>query len=194
MTQHRKIILVVIIALILAALYMTMRQNGSSSTPQTNSSSTTSTSSEAKKAPLTSAPNRDILSNTLDGSDVTTFMITLQAAGLADMLQGKDAYTVFAPSNEAFTKLEDGTLDSLLHVQNKSRLVTLMKNHIVSGRYTSAELTDGQTLKALSGKLLNISKSANGSITINSSTTVTTKDVLASNGVTFVIDSVITTK
>jgi uncharacterized surface protein with fasciclin (FAS1) repeats len=79
----------------------------------------------------------------------------------------------------------------LVKPENKAKLTDILTYHVVAGRYTSADLTDGQILKTVEGKTLTIHKAADGKITVNGMAMVETPDVISSNGVTFVIDSVL---
>ncbi len=136
-------------------------------------------------------PDRDIVANALNANNVTTLVAAVQAAGLVSTLQGAGPFTVFAPDNNAFTKLPAGTVDTLLKPANKAKLVDILTYHVVAGHYTSADLTDGQVLKTVEGKSITIHKNASGQISINNGVMVETPDVLSSNGVTFVIDTVL---
>ncbi|MES2225637.1 MAG: fasciclin domain-containing protein [Patescibacteria group bacterium] len=136
-------------------------------------------------------PDRDIVANAMNASNVTTVVAAVKAAGLVETLQGAGPFTVFAPDNAAFEKLPAGTVDMLLKPENKAKLVDILTYHVVAGRYTAADLKDGMMLTTVEGKMIKIGKSANGTITINGSAMVETPDVISSNGVTFVIDSVL---
>lgn len=136
-------------------------------------------------------PNRDIVANAMDASNVTTLVAAVSAAGLVETLQGAGPFTVFAPTNDAFAKLPEGTVDTLLKPENKAQLVDILTYHVVAGRYTAADLTDGMMLTSVQGKQLTVKKDASGKIWINGAAMVETADVISSNGVTFVIDSVL---
>ena len=134
--------------------------------------------------------SKDIVDNAVNASNVTTLVAAVKAAGLVETLKGPGPFTVFAPTNAAFAKLPAGTVDTLLKPENKSKLVDILTYHVVAGRYTSADLTDGQVLKTVEGKTLKITK-VQGKIMVNGTAMVETADVISSNGVTFVIDSVL---
>ncbi len=136
-------------------------------------------------------PNRNIVVNAMDANNVTTVVAAVKAAGLAATLEGAGPFTVFAPDNAAFAKLPAGTVDTLLKPENKAKLVDILTYHVVAGRYTSADLHDGQMLKTVEGKMIKINKSASGQIMVNGVAMVETPDVISSNGVTFVIDTVL---
>lgn len=135
-------------------------------------------------------PDRDIVENAMNASNVTTVVAAVQAAGLVETLQGPGPFTVFAPNNAAFEKLPAGTVDTLLLPENKAMLADILTYHVVPGRYTSADLTDGQTLTTVQGETISIGKSGS-QITVNGTAMVETADVISSNGVTFVIDMVL---
>ncbi|MES2668581.1 MAG: fasciclin domain-containing protein [Patescibacteria group bacterium] len=134
--------------------------------------------------------DRNIVENASNASNVTTVVAAVSAAGLAETLQGPGPFTVFAPNNGAFEKLPDGTVETLLLPENKAMLADILTYHVVAGRYTAADLRDGQTLTTVQGGTILIGKSGSR-ITVNGSAMVETADVISSNGVTFVIDTVL---
>jgi len=136
-------------------------------------------------------PSRDIVDNAVLASNVTTVVAAVQAAGLVDTLKSAGPFTVFAPTNDAFAKLPAGTVEMLVKPENKAMLTNILTYHVVSGRYTAADLQDGMTLKTVQGENLTVKKDASGKIWINGSAMVETADVISSNGVTFVIDTVL---
>lgn len=138
--------------------------------------------------------SKDIVDNAVNASNVTTVVAAVKAAGLVDTLKSAGPFTVFAPNNAAFAKLPAGTVDTLLKPENKATLVKILTYHVVAGRYTSADLKDGMTLKSVEGENLMIKKDASGKIWINGVAMVETADVISSNGVTFVIDTVLMPK
>jgi uncharacterized surface protein with fasciclin (FAS1) repeats len=160
---------------------------------QTSSSTTTTTttSNGVLVGGALMTPDRDIVANALNASNVTTLVAAVKAAGLVATLQGPGPFTVFAPTNAAFEKLPSGTVATLLLPANKAKLVDILTYHVVPGRYTAADLKDGMTLTTVEGKKLTIGKSATGQITVNGTVMVETPDVISSNGVTFVVSSVL---
>ncbi len=139
-------------------------------------------------------PSRDIVDNAVLANNVTTVVAAVKAAGLVATLKGPGPFTVFAPDNNAFDKLPAGTVETLLKPENIKMLQSILTYHVVAGRYTSADITNGMQLKTVNGATLTFSKDAAGNITINNSTRVLTPDVISSNGVTFVVDSVLLPK
>ncbi len=135
--------------------------------------------------------SRDIVDNAVLANNVTTVVAAVKAADLVGTLKSAGPFTVFAPNNYAFLKLPAGTVDTLLKPENKSQLVDILTYHVVSGRYKSSDLTDGLVLKTVEGKTLKFHRDASGKLTINGTAMVETADVISSNGVTHVIDTVL---
>lgn len=133
--------------------------------------------------------DRDIVQNALSASNVTTVVAAVKAAGLVDTLESTGPFTVFAPSNDAFNKLPAGTVDTLLQPGNKQKLSGILTYHVVKGAYRIADLTDGQTLTTVNGQTLTVHVK-DGVVMINDAT-IQTPDVISSNGVTHVIDTVL---
>ena len=121
-----------------------------------------------------------------------TLVTALQAAGLADALKGKGPFTVFAPTDDAFSKLSAGTVESLLKPENKDKLRAILLYHVVSGDVTAAQVVKLSSAKTVNGQDLKISVN-NGTVMVNDATVVKA-DVLASSGVIHVIDTVLLPK
>ena len=134
--------------------------------------------------------SRDIIDNVVLANNVTTLVAAVKAAGLVDTLKSAGPFTVFAPNNAAFAKLPAGTVETLLKTENKGMLADILTYHVVAGRYKSSDLTDGLILTTVEGKKLSFTKK-NGKLMINGTTMIETADVISSNGVTHVIDSVL---
>src|ERR1700693_2983958 len=86
------------------------------------------------------SPSKNIIQNAVNSDDHTTLVAAVKAAGLVETLQGAGPFTVFAPTNEAFAKLPAGTVDTLLKPENKSTLTKVLTYHVVSGRWSAADL------------------------------------------------------
>ena len=142
---------------------------------------------EEKTADL--MPKVDIVDTAVAAGSFNTLVAAVKAAGLVDTLKGEGPFTVFAPTDDAFADLPDGTVASLLEEANLDQLVALLTYHVVPGKIMAADLA-GQTSEAttVNGKKLDVD-GTNG-VTVNG-TTVVTADVEASNGVIHVIDSVL---
>jgi uncharacterized surface protein with fasciclin (FAS1) repeats len=117
-----------------------------------------------------------------------TLVAAVKAAGLADALMGEGPFTVFAPTDEAFAKLPAGTVESLLQEENRGKLQSILKYHVVSGRVFSTEVLNQKSVDTLGGQKVAVSLK-NGVPRVNESAIVAT-DINASNGVIHVIDSV----
>ncbi len=138
-------------------------------------------------------PSKDIVDNAVGSKDHTTLVAAVKAAGLVDTLKGAGPFTVFAPTNAAFEKLPAGTVDTLVMPENKEKLTGILTYHVVPGRYTAADMKDGMTLKTVNGQMLTFNLK-DGKWWINQSAMIEIADVISSNGVTFVIDSVLMPK
>ena len=137
-------------------------------------------------------PSKNIVENAAGSADHTTLVSAVTAADLGGTLSGAGPFTVFAPTNEAFGKVDQATLTSLMTPEKKSDLANILTYHVVPGALRAADLTDGQKLKTVQGKDLMVSVK-DGKVMINGAT-VTIADVISSNGVTHVIDGVLMPK
>ena len=137
-------------------------------------------------------PSKDIVDTAVAAGSFKTLAAALQAAGLVDTLKGKGPFTVFAPTDEAFAKLPAGTVENLLKPENKQKLVAILTYHVVPGRVLAAQVTKMNSAKTVNGESLGIS-SNDGSVMVDNAKVVQT-DILCSNGVIHVIDSVMLPK
>jgi len=135
-------------------------------------------------------PSKNIVENAVNSTDHTTLVAAVWAAGLADALQQEWPLTVFAPTNDAFAKLPAGTVDTLLQPENKADLTGVLTYHVVAGWYLASDLTDGLELTTLQGTKLMFTLK-DGIVHINGAAMVETANVISTNGVTHVIDSVL---
>jgi uncharacterized surface protein with fasciclin (FAS1) repeats len=121
-----------------------------------------------------------------------TLAKALTAAGLVDTLKGAGPFTVFAPTDAAFAKLPAGTLDGLL--KDIPKLTALLKYHVLAGKVTAADVAklDGKITKTLNGETLKVS--TQGGVKLNGQVHVAKTDIVASNGLIHVIDSVLMLK
>jgi uncharacterized surface protein with fasciclin (FAS1) repeats len=142
-------------------------------------------------------PSKDIVDNAAGSADHTTLVAAVKAAGLVETLKGTGPFTVFAPTNEAFTKLPAGTVDNLLKAENKATLAKILTYHVVAGAFKSTDLKDGQKLKTVQGEELTIHYK-DGKWMVHDAkggmANITIADVISSNGVTYVIDGVLMPK
>ncbi|MGC6465207.1 MAG: fasciclin domain-containing protein [Akkermansiaceae bacterium] len=118
----------------------------------------------------------------------STLVAAVKAAGLAEALSGEGPFTIFAPTNEAFAKVPKETLESLLQPENKDKLAAILKYHVVAGKVMAADVSAGK-VKTLNGAKAEITVKG-GKVMIDKANVVKT-DIVGSNGVIHVIDSVI---
>ena len=147
-------------------------------------------------------PSKNIVENAVNSKDHTTLVAAVKAAGLVDTLESAGPFTVFAPTNEAFGKLPAGTVATLVKPENKATLTKILTYHVVAGRLTGADLTkmvtDGggkATLKTVEGETLTVESPMAGKLEIidakGDKSMVSIADVLQSNGVIHVVDTVL---
>ncbi|WP_117624657.1 fasciclin domain-containing protein [Neotamlana nanhaiensis] len=149
-------------------------------------------------------PTKNIIENAVNSKDHTTLVAAVKAADLVETLMGEGPFTVFAPTNEAFNKLPNGTVESLLKPENKKTLQTILTYHVVAGKWNASDVVklvkDNKgkaTVKTVSGGTITLwlkgkdvyVKDENGN-----SAKVTIADVNQSNGVIHVIDKVLLPK
>lgn len=134
---------------------------------------------------------KDIVDVAAGSPDFKTLVAAVKAAGLVDTLKGPGPFTVFAPTDAAFAKLPAGTVENLLKPENKAQLQAVLTYHVVPGKVVAANVKPG-AVKTVQGQSATISVAA-GKVMIDGAT-VTATDVMASNGVIHVIDSVILPK
>ncbi len=160
---------------------------------------------QAEKDPMVGGaamyPTKNIVENAMNSKDHTTLVAAVKAAGLVDTLEGPGPFTVFAPTNEAFDKLPSGTVDTLLKPENKDQLVKILTYHVVPGKITSKDLMKlikqggGKAeLKTVQGETLTAS-TQDGKVILTDqkgdTSTVTIPNVIQSNGVIHVVDTVL---
>jgi uncharacterized surface protein with fasciclin (FAS1) repeats len=126
--------------------------------------------------------------------DFSTLVAAVKAAGLVETLSDKGPFTVFAPTNDAFAKLPKGTVEELLKPENKEKLAAILTYHVVAGKVMAADAIklDGKNAKTVNGQEIAI-KVKEGKVMINDAT-VTAADIVGSNGVIHVIDTVLLPK
>lgn len=147
---------------------------------------------------------KNIIENAVNSADHTTLVAAVKAAGLVETLQGEGPFTVFAPVNAAFEKLPAGTVESLLRPENKATLTKILTCHVVGAKATSDAIkamiqADGgrHTVETVGGCRFTV-MSKGGNVTIEdeqgNTAKVTIADVMQSNGVIHVIDTVLLPK
>jgi uncharacterized surface protein with fasciclin (FAS1) repeats len=157
-------------------------------------STTTTAASETTLADGGAEETGTIVDVAAGNPDFSTLVAAVQAADLVETLSGDGPFTVFAPTDDAFAALPEGTLDDLLLPENKDTLATILTYHVVAGAVMSSDLSDGQEVETVQGDILTVGVSDSGvTLTDASGNTVNVviADVEASNGVIHAIDGVV---
>lgn len=178
---------------------------GAMNTTKDDSAMTSQTKTDTKEGVMVGGAlmvrDKDIVDNAVEADNVTTVVSLVKQAGLVDTLKSEGPFTVFAPNNDAFSKLPSETVASLQKPENVATLKTILTYHVVPGTYTSAALKamamKGETLTSVQGQTLT-PVIENGMVYIQDAmggkSEVETADVISSNGVTHVIKSVLMPK
>ncbi|WP_420586460.1 fasciclin domain-containing protein [Ruegeria sp.] len=132
--------------------------------------------------------SKDIVDTAVGAGSFETLVAAVQAAELVDTLKGEGPFTVFAPTDEAFAALPEGTVESLLKPENKDQLVAILTYHVVPGKVMSGDLSDDMTAATVQGGDITID--LDNSVMVNDASVVQA-DIETSNGVIHVIDKVI---
>ena len=135
-----------------------------------------------------SAQAKDIVDTAVSAGNFKTLATALQAAGLVDTLKGPGPFTVFAPTDEAFARIPKADLDALL--KDKAKLTAVLTYHVLPGKVMAADVKAGSA-KTVNGQSLTIATA--GGVKVDNAK-VTATDIVASNGVIHVIDSVVMPK
>ena len=136
-----------------------------------------------------SAKANDIVDTAIAAGQFSTLVAAVQAAGLVDTLKGEGPFTVFAPTDAAFSALPEGTVENLLKPENKDQLVAVLTYHVVSGKVMSADIA-GKTMEVDSVQGSAITVNAMNGVKVDNANVVSA-DIETSNGVIHVIDAVI---
>lgn len=147
-------------------------------------------------------PSKDIIANAINSKDHTTLVAAVKAAGLVETLQGKGPFTVFAPTNDAFENLPEGTVESLLKPENKAKLTAVLTYHVLAGKYDFDALASAikkgggkARIKTVQEDELTFMMNGAHNITVKdskgSTANISVYDVYQSNGVINVIDKVL---
>lgn len=128
----------------------------------------------------------DIVDTAVEAGSFTTLVAAVEAAGLVETLKGDGPFTIFAPTDEAFAALPEGTVEALL--ADPEALAGILTYHVVAGKVMSTDLSDGMMATTVNGADITIG--TEGGVTVNEANVVTA-DIEASNGVIHVIDAVI---
>lgn len=148
--------------------------------------------------------SKNIVENAIASKDHTTLVAAVKAAELVQVLSSKGPFTVFAPTNDAFAKLPKGTVESLLKPENKSKLQAILTYHVVAGNLDSKAVVTAiksgngkATLTTVQGSQLTASLEGKNVVLTDANgnkSTIIAVDIMSSNGVIHVIDSVILPK
>jgi uncharacterized surface protein with fasciclin (FAS1) repeats len=147
-------------------------------------------------------PSKTIVENAVNSKDHTTLVAAVKAAGLVETLSGPGPFTVFAPTNAAFAKLPKGTVDTLVKPENKAMLTGILTYHVVAGKHDAQNLVNevaagnGKAmLKTVQGGTLTITQPSKNSLVVTDAkggmSKITIPDVMQSNGVIHVVDTVL---
>ncbi|NNF51411.1 MAG: fasciclin domain-containing protein [Gammaproteobacteria bacterium] len=131
----------------------------------------------------------DIVDVAVGAGDFNTLAAALKAAGLVDTLKGDGPFTVFAPTDAAFAKLPEGTVETLLKPENKDKLIAILTYHVVSGEVKAADVIKLDSATTVNGSDVAIAVSDSG-VRLNQANVIKT-DIKASNGIIHVIDEVV---
>lgn len=134
-------------------------------------------------------PQKDIVDTAVAAGSFKTLATALTEAGLIETLKGDGPFTVFAPTDDAFKKLPAGTVEDLLKPENKEKLVSILTYHVVPGKVKAADVVKLSEAKTVQGSTVDIKTDA-GTVMIDGAKVIKT-DIMTSNGVIHVIDSVI---
>jgi uncharacterized surface protein with fasciclin (FAS1) repeats len=135
------------------------------------------------------AADKDIVDTAVEAGQFETLAAALTAAGLVETLKGPGPFTVFAPTDAAFSALPPGTVENLLLPENKEMLIDVLTYHVVSGNVSAADVQSMDEAQAVNGDMISIDATSDG-VMVNDAH-VTAADIAASNGVIHVIDKVI---
>ena len=181
-----------------------MNSNSSMNTNSSMSNAATSTSDNPMVGGSPMLKTKDIIDNAVNSKDHTTLVAAVKAAGLVETLKGAGPFTVFAPTNAAFDKVPKAALDNLMKPESKKTLTGILTYHVVAGKMDAASIAkaieDGKgkaTFKTVAGGTLTATKEGNDIVLTDEKggkSKVTIADVMQSNGVIHVVDSVLMPK
>jgi len=147
------------------------------------------TQAQCASGPAAKEAKSDIVDLAVSTEFLSTLVAAVKAGDLVETLKSDGPFTVFAPTNDAFAALPEGTLESLLKPENKDKLVAILTYHVVAGKVKSTDLSNNMKAETVQGSNISVSISDAG-VKINDAN-VTAADIMASNGIVHVIDKVI---
>lgn len=133
---------------------------------------------------------KNIVETAVDAGQFNTLVAAVKAAGLVETLSGPGPFTVFAPTDDAFAKLPEGTVEALL--QDKEKLTAILTYHVVAGKYTAKDVMGMSSAKTVNGQSLML-KVVDGKVMVDNATVIKA-DIMTSNGIIHVIDTVVLPK
>lgn len=179
-----------------------MTSNANSASTANSNTMANTTNPMVGGAPMLAT--KDIIDNAVNSKDHTTLVAAVKAAELVETLKGAGPFTVFAPTNAAFDKIPKATLDSLLKPENKKTLAGILTYHVVAGKQDAASIVKAieagngkATFKTVAGGTLTASLDGKNVVLTDEKggkSTVTIADVMQSNGVIHVVDTVLMPK
>ncbi len=179
-----KRVLIILAAVVLLAVPFVIAACGGDDTEPAETTAPAETPM-AEESPMM----KDIVDTAVEAGDFTTLATALTEAGLVETLKGEGPFTVFAPTDAAFEKLPEGTVETLLD-DPQGQLTDILTYHVVPGKVMSTDLSDGMTATTVQGDDITITIAEDGTVMVNDAV-VTTADIETSNGVIHVIDSVL---
>lgn len=174
--------------LILASVFTIAACNDNAQQSSTSVSEATAETGAGQSGVVDNESKKDVVKVAVGSKDHTTLVTALKAAEYVDVLTNAGPFTVFAPTNDAFAKLPEGTVENLLKPENKDKLRDILEYHVYVGGLQPEQLTDGRVINMVNLNNVTISNS-NGNISINGAKIIAT--VPAANGMVYVIDNVL---
>jgi uncharacterized surface protein with fasciclin (FAS1) repeats len=169
----------------------TSARRGAARAPVRAAAAKKAATAPAKKEKKETKEMKDIVDTAVGAGSFKTLAAALGAADLVDTLKGDGPFTVFAPTDDAFAKLPEGTVDDLLKPENKDKLAGILTYHVVAGKVMSGDVVKLTEAETVNGQKVKIDASEGVKV---DDATVTTADVECKNGVIHIIDAVILPK
>ena len=166
-----------------------IKVRSSATSCQTTAKQLVSTNADSKTHVAGKSNSKDIVDTAVAAGSFNTLVAAVKAAGLVDTLKGKGPFTVFAPTDEAFKKLPEGTIATLLKPENKKLLTSILTYHVVPGKVPASKVTKMSGAKTVQGEQIDFAVSSEG-VSVDGAS-VLKADIHTSNGIIHVIDSVI---
>lgn len=188
--KHDSIFTLATLGTLVSALTLTLTAPGTAIAGSCNAASSASHEAAPRHQPASySEAEGDIVDLALGAGNFRTLTAALVAADLVDVLRGEGPFTVFAPTDEAFAKLPKGTLESLLLPKNRDQLVAILTYHVVPGSLDAEEVANRRRIGTVNGK--NIEVEERGTSVLLDDAKVVRANLMATNGVVHVVDSVL---